>query len=53
MSGSSVVTWKVYVCLREGGMMKGKGRKGESKMKEKLELNRKKLSQKREEMRTG
>ena len=46
MSGSSVMTWKAYVRLREGGMV-GKGKKDKSKMGGKLELNRKRSSQKR------
>ena len=51
-SGLSVMIWKVYVHLREGGIVKGEGKKGESKMRGKLELNRKKSSQKRKETRT-
>ena len=48
----SVVIWKAYVCLREEGIVKGEGKKGRSKMRGKLELNRKKSSQKRKETRT-
>ena len=35
MSGLSVVIWKAYVRLREGGKMKGKRKKNEWKVKEK------------------
>ena len=47
MSGSSVVTWKVYIHLREGSMMKGERKKNEWKVKEKWGLNRKGLSQRK------
>ena len=47
MLGLLVVIWKACVHLREGGMMKGERMKNEWEAKEKQELNRKGLSQRK------